>query len=84
VARSAYIYVACFDDIPYAAFTVKHELITWLSRKRTVAIDSVRRLPDGKRGWGYGITPDTSAGVRIDDDPEISPWLCGHQAPASI
>lgn len=40
MARSSYIYVVQdgVSEHPLGAFTVKHELITWLSKRRAVAV----------------------------------------------
>jgi hypothetical protein len=32
VSRSTYIYIVCEFGVPIAAFTVKHELETWLEK----------------------------------------------------
>lgn len=32
MARSTYVYVVVVLDTPIAAFTVKHELLSWLNR----------------------------------------------------
>jgi hypothetical protein len=50
VARSSYIWVVQRHDALAAAFTVKHEMISWLEQQN--AIDSgwwVIRMPDGPR-----------------------------------
>lgn len=57
MARSSYIYVVYptpdydVDSAPIAAFTVKHELVRWLTRKDPKELEnlSVTRLPDGGR-----------------------------------
>ena len=64
MARSTYIYVV-MRDYPNgapgyisaeAAFTVKHELWTWLEWQKSLAGLSFFRLPDG-RGYGRpGVT----------------------------
>lgn len=46
--RSTYIYVVIDQEGSVAAaFTVKHELVTWIGRHPDVAVDTVLRVGDG-------------------------------------
>lgn len=49
MARSIHVYVvACaWTDAPAGAFTVKHELVTWLRRQPELDGLRVYRIPDG-------------------------------------
>ena len=49
MARSSYIYVVDDDGHPVAAFTVKHELVSYLREVKPAALwfYSVHRLRDG-------------------------------------
>ena len=54
MARSSYVYIVMgpspdlmSDDVPVAAFTVKHEMITWL-KKCQIDGPGVLRLRDGR------------------------------------
>jgi hypothetical protein len=47
MARSTYIYLVTKDGSPVAAFTVKHELATWLSRNQGDYV--LYRIGDGLR-----------------------------------
>ena len=61
MARSSYIYVVPNDEgLPFMAFTVKHELVSWLRRNGHDDIMCVFRLPDGR---------ESDAG-RVELDPE--------------
>ena len=53
--RSNVIYVVQLSDHVVAAFTVKHELVTWLERQSEPFIHAVWRVPDN-RGDGRPIT----------------------------
>lgn len=51
MARSSYIYVISADHGPTQAFTVKHELISFMRRfPESVAKRTVTRLGDGNLG----------------------------------
>lgn len=48
MARSAYTYVVILDGRPVAGFTVRHELVDWLSRQGDGVLDlAVWRCGDG-------------------------------------
>lgn len=49
MARSHYVYVCTINHHPVAAFTVKHELKTWVEREFSKVPTNLRieRLPDG-------------------------------------
>ena len=54
MARSSYVYVVLSGRYPVAGFTVRHELVTWLSspRRRSNSDNNwydVWRMPDGLR-----------------------------------
>ncbi len=53
MARSTYIYVVTDQFGPVAAFTVKHELVTWLRSLRadSAAHHRATRLPDGVHSY---------------------------------
>jgi hypothetical protein len=45
MARSTYIYLVMDQGAPVSAFTVKHEMMTWLSRN--VGTYTIYRISDG-------------------------------------
>ena len=50
MARSTYVYLVTQYGTPFAAFTVKHELMTWAERTIPPHLFSeyrVHRMPDG-------------------------------------
>jgi hypothetical protein len=50
MARSTYCYVVTEYGDPISAFTVKHELVTWLKRQDDVSELKVTRVADGLHG----------------------------------
>lgn len=76
MARSSYIYLALDKhSTPLGAFTVKHELVTWL-KNRPYDADCVLRMPDGVP-WGVSMPEFTMRGTDISSDREI----CEHLRP---
>ncbi len=49
MARASTIWVVTMAHDVLAAFTVKHELVTWLKQRRTLMNTFVQRTPDGGR-----------------------------------
>lgn len=51
MARSTYVYLAMCSGVPFGAFTVKHELRSWLERIPPWQLRepefTVLRMPDG-------------------------------------
>lgn len=75
MARSTYVYVVLLAGNPYAGFTVKHELVSFLRGKKTwatgVFVDlEVWRMPDGGRA---GAT----RGPVVVDIAELLAVKCG-------
>lgn len=50
MARSTYIHVVMFWNEPIAAFTVKHELVTYLHQRNSLDHVTVWRVHDGLIG----------------------------------
>lgn len=50
MARSEYIYLVSWSGVPFGAFTVKHELRTWLERQDKPGDYVLYRLRDGDPG----------------------------------
>lgn len=46
MARATYIYVVMDGHEPLAAFTVKHELVSWVRRGHLGQITGIWRIPD--------------------------------------
>jgi hypothetical protein len=59
MARSSYIYLVVGGIVPIAAFTVKHECLSWLERCKVASpgADSWRvfRFRDGHGDAGYQV-----------------------------
>ncbi len=58
MARSAYVYLVLDEEETlYAAFTVKHELVTYLRRLGPAIVDvaAVFRIRDGQPGEGVEL-----------------------------
>jgi len=70
VARSTYVYLALDEhSTPLGAFTVKHELVWWLSHEQHKAV-CVLRMSDGPRN-----SPLEMRGADISYDAAIKPHL---------
>jgi len=50
MARSTYVYMVLNQGVPCAAFTVKHECVTFLENINNILPLTVQRFPDGGRG----------------------------------
>jgi hypothetical protein len=73
VARSSAIWLVeydCYDSHwPVAAFTVKHELVTWLGKQATLENLLVHKMKDGRESWatpGEGMLAAISASELVD------------------
>jgi hypothetical protein len=66
MARASYIWIAFDVDGGSHAFTVKHELVTWLKRTDRI-IDWVSRVPDGRDSTGEEMTYDVTDLVPLED-----------------
>ena len=67
MARSTYVYLVMWSGVPFGAFTVKHELRSWLGRQLTAGsyrLDGliVFRMPDGGGEGAEMSIPDILAG----------------------
>lgn len=84
MARSSYVYVAIdVNDEPMAAFTVKHELVSWLAGRKQPEpgnpgdpiVWRVVRLPDGEDGKVADLTDELIPRSKPDPLPDCP--TCG-------